>query len=98
MGYFCHKCTTQLTAIERGKVGRSESCPKCASDLHVCLNCKHYDKTAYNECRETQAERVLNKDRSNFCDFFSFVDRNSAASQSSGAKDPFKDLDALFKK
>jgi hypothetical protein len=26
----------------------------------------------YNACRETQAERVLDKERSNFCDFFRF--------------------------
>lgn len=53
-------------------VGRRETCPFCGADLHCCLNCAFYAPGAYNACREPQAERVLEKGRGNFCDFFSF--------------------------
>lgn len=53
-----------------GVIGRKEECPQCRSDVHVCKNCEHYDARVYNECRETQAEVVREKDRANFCDHF----------------------------
>lgn len=68
----CHKC---LKALEiKIPVGRRESCPFCGSDLHCCLNCAFHETGAYNECHEPQAERVIEKGRSNFCDFFVFRD------------------------
>lgn len=52
------------------KVGLRDECLKCRSDLHVCKNCQFYDPKAYNECRETSADVVREKERSNYCDFF----------------------------
>lgn len=66
---FCYHC--QKTTPINGVVGRRDECPVCRSDLHVCRNCQHYDPKSYNECKEPQADRVVEKDRSNFCDFFS---------------------------
>jgi hypothetical protein len=34
------------------------------------VQCKFYDPGSYNECREVSAERVVDKERANFCDFF----------------------------
>ena len=34
------------------------------------MNCDFYDAGAYNQCREPQAERVLEKEKGNFCDYF----------------------------
>lgn len=65
----CHACGAKNETGER--VGRRDTCLQCGADLHVCLNCEFYDPKAYNECREPQADRVLEKDRSNFCDYFS---------------------------
>lgn len=53
-----------------GSVGRRDECFKCKWDLHVCKNCLHYDAKAYNSCKETQADVVQEKERSNFCDYF----------------------------
>ncbi|MBF0190432.1 MAG: hypothetical protein HQL99_04700 [Magnetococcales bacterium] len=39
-------------------------------ETRVCLNCRFHDTGSYNECRESVAERIVDKDRSNFCDFF----------------------------
>ncbi len=64
----CASCKKEVTV--EGKVGRRDTCPHCGSDLHSCLNCGFYDEGAYNQCRETEAERVTDKEKSNFCDFF----------------------------
>lgn len=93
---FCFHCGTQLEASGSGNFGRSETCPKCDSDVHVCLNCQHYDEQSYNQCREPQADRVLDKDRRNFCDYF------SPAAQirprvADNKQDARKKLDDLFK-
>ena len=77
----CHHCQKEIPLL--GNVGRREECPFCRQDLHVCKNCVHYDPKAYNECAEPQAERVLEKDRSNFCDYFSPSNREGVANQTS---------------
>jgi len=68
----CHACRKNLEI--KIPVGRREICPFCGYDLRCCLNCVHYNIGVYNDCREPQAERVIEKDRSNFCDFFVFRD------------------------
>ena len=92
----CHSCKKTLD-IEK-KVGRRESCPFCDSDLHVCLNCRFYDPGSYNDCREPQAERVVIKDRSNFCDYFEFRDSASGERGKEEERNPKKKLEGLFKK
>jgi len=77
-------------------VGRQAQCPFCGTDLHCCMNCSFYDPGVYNDCRESQAERVLDKVRSNFCDFFSFTEKGKPSAMSAiNSKDK---LEALFKK
>ena len=84
----CFSCKRELT-IE-GRPGRGDACPLCDSDLKACLNCTFYYEGAYNECREPVAERVVNKGRANFCDYFQFSD-------SEGEKGDNKKEDALKK-
>lgn len=99
MANFCFKCGKDLSSeVERGKAGRTQSCAKCTSDLHVCKNCKHFDPAAYNQCHESNAERVVDKERSNFCDYFYFADKGAFAAVDNGKKDILKSLDDLFKK
>ncbi len=98
----CAACGNAITYD--GLVGRRDECPKCHADLHACKNCQHYDPAAYNECKEPQADRVQEKDRSNFCD--DFTPRSGGASaankQTDKQADKQKDLkaaaEALFKK
>jgi hypothetical protein len=52
------------------RVSRSDTCPHCRHDLRCCLQCKFYDPGSYNECKEVSAERVVDKERANFCDYF----------------------------
>jgi len=77
-------------------IGRQAQCPFCGVDLHCCRNCLFYERGAYNDCREGQAERVLDKSRSNFCDFFRFRDsKENAGAPAGSAKDK---LETLFNK
>lgn len=91
----CFQCGTEMTF--ESLPGRREECPKCSADVHVCRNCVHYDRAAYNECREPQADRVQEKDRANFCDQFT---PRAAGGASAGdrAQDLRAAAEALFKK
>ncbi len=90
----CHKCEKEIA--EDFFVGRQSQCPSCGSDLHCCLNCSFSELGAYNDCREPQAERVLDKTRSNFCDFFRFKQTQTMTGKAGfGTKDKLEDL---FKK
>jgi len=86
----CFHCKRELDAT---RPGRGDACPGCGSDVKVCLNCRFYERGAYNDCREPSAERVVNKDRANFCEFFEFGSVAGSASQ----EDPLKKLKELFK-
>lgn len=91
----CFACGHRAPVL--GVVGRNDSCQKCGADLHSCRNCQHYDRNAYNECREPVAERVIEKERANFCDQFTpAVGRSSSAATS--AETLRAAAEALFKK
>lgn len=90
----CFSCNKELSFS--GKIGRREECPHCRADVHVCKNCEFYDPKVYNECRETQADVVKEKDRANFCDFFS--PRKGGAGAVDKAAALRAAAEALFKK
>jgi hypothetical protein len=88
----CHKCGA---TIDSEAVSRRDECHGCGSDLRVCLNCTFYDPGRANQCFEPQAERVTEKDRSNYCDFFQFMQEGQ---RTSGKEDAKKLWQELFKK
>jgi hypothetical protein len=65
----CHFCGTTIK-IER-KVMRDDECPKCKRALHSCFNCNFFSETSQNKCKESQAEWVSEKEKGNFCEYFS---------------------------
>ena len=92
----CHFCGT---VVENPReVYRSSSCPSCGKDLKICLNCRFYSPGSHGDCSETIDELVKDKDRANFCTFFSGQKPASgAAAPSSDAKQQAKrKLDKLF--
>ena len=91
----CWKCAREIEVKER--IGFRDYCPGCDRALHACLNCEFYDTTYNNQCRETQAERVVDKERPNFCDFFAPSKGAKPSSKSPEAITRTK-LDQLFKK
>ncbi len=66
----CFACNAEIPLAAGERVGFRASCPGCGADLHVCRNCAHHDPSAYNECREPNAERVGERERANRCDYF----------------------------
>jgi hypothetical protein len=95
MAWRCYRCDTDQGVIER--VGRRDTCFSCGADLHCCHNCELYDPAFHNQCRESQAERQVDKDRSNFCDYFQFR-RPAAGKTATPAQGARASLDALFRK
>ncbi len=92
--YQCFQCGTLNSFV--APLGRREECSKCHSDAHSCKNCEHYDPKVYNECKETQADFVQEKERANFCDYFAVRGQGSQVKQQS--LDHKAAAEALFKK
>jgi hypothetical protein len=94
----CWKCGNAIDYAPGVRVGTRDTCPHCDSDLHSCRNCRHYDPAKHNQCAETQAEWVRDKEASNYCDYFSpGGSRRSGAPAPNGADDAKKKFDSLFK-
>lgn len=91
----CHACGAAIPPAER--IGRREACERCGAELHCCMNCRHYAPGMHNDCVETQAERVVDKDRANFCDYFSLAGGRPAGEADPGAAARAR-LEALFRK
>jgi len=96
----CVKCWhCGKTAEVRERVGFRDECSGCGRALHVCRNCQFYDISYNNACRETQAERVVDKERFNFCEYFApGIGTGSAAAASQAKASTQAKLEALFKK
>lgn len=90
----CFSCNKEIKISDT--VGRRDECPHCRADVHVCKNCEFYDAKVYNECRETSADVVREKDRANFCDFFK--PRQGGPGQMDRAAALKAAAEALFKK
>ncbi len=95
----CWKCGRELRLLSGEKVSTRAVCAGCDADLHVCRNCRHFDPSKHNECRETQAEWVRAKDRNNYCDYFSplSVVAVNQAPRENPSESARKKLDDLFK-
>jgi hypothetical protein len=91
---FCHK-----DIENHGKIGRQDTCPHCGRDMRCCKQCTFYDQDAYNECREVAAERIVDKERANFCDFFLQKGKKKITGSSyNRTKEAKEALEALFRK
>lgn len=66
----CYQCGNELSFSDYETIQRSEECPKCLSSLRCCKMCSFYDNMSYNECRESSAERIVEKEKANFCGYF----------------------------
>ncbi|HYN76633.1 MAG TPA: hypothetical protein VES73_02430 [Lamprocystis sp. (in: g-proteobacteria)] len=62
----CWNCGQGLTRLD---LGRECGCPGCHQPTHCCRNCRHYAPGRPNECMEPLVERVVEKQRANFCEF-----------------------------
>ncbi len=89
----CFSCSKKIPTDIRP--GRGDECGGCGADLKVCLNCRFYEPGTYNDCAEPNAERVVEKERANYCEYFEYSTGNRGGS--SEKRDPFYELKKLFK-
>jgi hypothetical protein len=92
----CQGCGKELDATDR--VSRTATCPHCGRYLHSCLNCSLHDPSAHNQCREPQSEYVPDREKANFCDFFTFRDSDPDGKRAEEATKARKAWEELFKK
>ncbi len=88
----CWKCQKSIN-FDGIKVMRTDECESCYTDLRVCKMCEFYDLHSYNECRESMATRIVNKEKANFCDYFKL-----GVPGGNNKEDLLKAAEALFKK
>jgi len=93
----CFSCGQDRPLASGERVGFRDTCDRCGADLHVCRNCAHHDPAAYNECRESGAERVGDRERANRCDWFT-PGEGGGGEAFAAAQRARQDLDSLFKK
>ena len=91
----CYKCNSKLDLEPAQKILRHDECEKCKAYLHCCKMCQYYDVSSYNDCRESNAERIVEKETPNFCSYYILMAGN-------GKTGPSKDeqlnaLNSLFK-
>ncbi|HTL10899.1 MAG TPA: hypothetical protein VL588_00330 [Bdellovibrionota bacterium] len=89
----CWHCGVELGPLD---YGRQDICKKCGRDTRVCKGCIFYDRGSNNDCREPQADRVVDKEKSNFCDYFK---PSTGGGTGAPTRDALKSAaEALFKK
>lgn len=62
----CWNCSTMLM----DGIEFTANCPKCASALHCCKQCTHFEPSTRFQCLKPIPERVSKKDQANTCTFF----------------------------
>ena len=91
----CYHCNKTIPILGAFKVARTEECPYCSTSLHCCRMCTFYDPKVYNECRESNADRIVDKEKANFCDYFNLSDGKN---QEAKKEDLINAASSLFKK
>ena len=66
--------------------------------MRACLNCGFHAPGMHGDCREPAAERVTDKERANFCEFFAFATGAAPLRGGEGGDGARAALDALFRR
>lgn len=65
----CWRCGTAVGDVPQ-PLARLAECRSCGTELHVCRMCAWYDTSVARSCREPVADEVNDKERANFCGYF----------------------------
>jgi hypothetical protein len=76
----CWYCGSAITDPE--PIGRSLRCVECGKDLRVCKHCKFFLPGSRSDCKEADVQMQPDKERANFCDWFSLDPKFRTASSS----------------
>lgn len=89
----CWKCKKE---IKIDSIFRTSVCPICNADLHSCKNCLFFSTSSHFECKESVDEKIIDKEKSNFCDYFRVKKEDSKQDSTNDkgqkAKDMFNSL------
>lgn len=95
----CHFCGSPVVVSE--PIGRDTTCEQCQRDLRCCRNCRHWNDRLHNQCTETMADPVADKERRNFCEYF-YYSREPFSGTPGGkvdrAAEARRKLEELFRK
>ncbi len=96
----CWYCGSPIK--EEGPFGHTTSCPECGRDLRSCRNCRFFSPGAPDDCTEPDADFVPDKERGNYCDWFSlnpvFLQQTKGnQSERTRAEEAKNAFNALFK-
>ncbi len=91
----CFRCGASLNRLSLPLM-RSDQCPACSVDLHVCRMCVHFDPAAPDQCLEDDAEDVKEKELANFCEWFTPSETTFDPQQKSEADKAREELEAMF--
>jgi hypothetical protein len=93
--YHCWKCSAALADLPL-PLARLAECKSCRAELHACRMCAFFDPAAADQCREPMAERVVDKQRANFCEWFRISLRAGTAAPAQGGDEARRQLESLF--
>jgi len=91
------KCWNCGLALGPHDYGREESCLGCRKPTRVCRNCRWFAPGRANDCEEPMAERVMEKERANFCGYFEPTSNVAGKGSDSKELDLQKAAQELFK-
>src|SRR5262245_16096542 len=91
----CWRCGAALSDLPV-PFARLAECRNCRTELHVCRMCTYYDTRVAKSCREPVADEVTDKERANFCGYFSPRSQAHAPGNERSADAARAALDALF--
>ena len=91
----CYRCGASLAHLSL-PLSRQDECPQCRNYLHVCKMCVHFDPSVPKQCREDDAEEVFEKERLNFCDWYSASETAFDPKKRSEEEQARAELDTLF--
>jgi hypothetical protein len=91
----CWRCGAALGDLPLPLPRRAE-CRNCRTELHVCRMCEFYDRSVARSCREPVADEVQDKERANFCGYFTPRPRAHVPGNEREAGTERAALDALF--
>ncbi len=91
----CWRCGAAIAELPL-PLARLAECPACHVYLHACKLCQFYNPNVAKQCTEQDAEEVVNKEWTNFCEYFK--PRPKAFNEAVHAKGQAarSQLDALF--
>jgi hypothetical protein len=92
----CAQCGTVLQPTD----DLSSRCSKCGFELHSCKQCTYFDPSSRFECMQPIPLRVVRKDQSNQCTFYSMRVMIEKETSTPGARvqDARQAFENLFKK